>query len=160
MMNLATSSLTLTEIHTILFTSNFFRPVSFQASAATRSFRLAFAVASAALPLVWRLVLSVIRVFALSASRRSSSSVSLTHTAHISQPTACLPPATGYPRVKPSHVRRVYCVLTTVLTHDPTIPPTPPPPPGVILILIFAEALGLYGLIVALILSQQSVDCS
>lgn len=30
---------------------------------------------------------------------------------------------------------------------------------GVILILIFAEALGLYGLIVALILSQQSVDC-
>merc|ERR1719178_458434 len=29
-----------------------------------------------------------------------------------------------------------------------------------ILILIFAEALGLYGLIVALILSQQSVDCS
>ena len=31
---------------------------------------------------------------------------------------------------------------------------------GMILILIFAEALGLYGLIVALILSQQSVDCS
>jgi len=31
---------------------------------------------------------------------------------------------------------------------------------GVILILIFAEALGLYGLIVALILSQQSVDCA
>ena len=30
---------------------------------------------------------------------------------------------------------------------------------GVILILIFAEALGLYGLIVALILSQQSVSC-
>lgn len=30
---------------------------------------------------------------------------------------------------------------------------------GVILILIFAEALGLYGLIVALILSQQNVDC-
>ena len=31
---------------------------------------------------------------------------------------------------------------------------------GMILILIFAEALGLYGLIVALILSQQSADCS
>jgi len=31
---------------------------------------------------------------------------------------------------------------------------------GMILILIFAEALGLYGLIVALILSQQSVDCA
>merc|ERR1719408_449826 len=31
---------------------------------------------------------------------------------------------------------------------------------AVILILIFAEALGLYGLIVALILSQQSVECS
>lgn len=31
---------------------------------------------------------------------------------------------------------------------------------GMILILIFAEALGLYGLIVALILSQQSYDCS
>lgn len=30
---------------------------------------------------------------------------------------------------------------------------------GMILILIFAEALGLYGLIVALILSQQSADC-
>ena len=30
---------------------------------------------------------------------------------------------------------------------------------GVILILIFAEALGLYGLIVALILSQQSMSC-
>ena len=31
---------------------------------------------------------------------------------------------------------------------------------GMILILIFAEALGLYGLIVALILSQQSYSCS
>jgi len=31
---------------------------------------------------------------------------------------------------------------------------------GMILILIFAEALGLYGLIVALILSQQNVKCS
>ena len=31
---------------------------------------------------------------------------------------------------------------------------------GMILILIFAEALGLYGLIVALILSQQSYECS
>eukprot|EP00638_Chattonella_subsalsa_P010528 CAMPEP_0117796444 /NCGR_PEP_ID=MMETSP0948-20121206/11918_1 /TAXON_ID=44440 /ORGANISM="Chattonella subsalsa, Strain CCMP2191" /LENGTH=177 /DNA_ID=CAMNT_0005627613 /DNA_START=57 /DNA_END=590 /DNA_ORIENTATION=- len=31
---------------------------------------------------------------------------------------------------------------------------------GMILILIFAEALGLYGLIVALILSQQNVECS
>lgn len=31
---------------------------------------------------------------------------------------------------------------------------------GMILILIFAEALGLYGLIVALILSQQSFNCS
>jgi F0F1-type ATP synthase membrane subunit c/vacuolar-type H+-ATPase subunit K len=31
---------------------------------------------------------------------------------------------------------------------------------GMILILIFAEALGLYGLIVALILSQQSFQCS
>eukprot|EP01006_Ploeotia_vitrea_P042237 TRINITY_DN66614_c6_g2_i1.p2 TRINITY_DN66614_c6_g2~~TRINITY_DN66614_c6_g2_i1.p2 ORF type:complete len:167 (+),score=54.08 TRINITY_DN66614_c6_g2_i1:107-607(+) len=31
---------------------------------------------------------------------------------------------------------------------------------GMILILIFAEALGLYGLIVALILSQQSQDCT
>ena len=31
---------------------------------------------------------------------------------------------------------------------------------GMILILIFAEALGLYGLIVALILSQQSYVCS
>lgn len=31
---------------------------------------------------------------------------------------------------------------------------------GMILILIFAEALGLYGLIVALILSQQSFECS
>ena len=31
---------------------------------------------------------------------------------------------------------------------------------GMILILIFAEALGLYGLIVALILSQQSVSCA
>ena len=31
---------------------------------------------------------------------------------------------------------------------------------GMILILIFAEALGLYGLIVALILSQQSFSCS
>jgi V-type H+-transporting ATPase 16kDa proteolipid subunit len=30
---------------------------------------------------------------------------------------------------------------------------------GMILILIFAEALGLYGLIVALILSQQSYQC-
>merc|ERR1712167_446068 len=30
---------------------------------------------------------------------------------------------------------------------------------GMILILIFAEALGLYGLIVALILSQQNVEC-
>lgn len=30
---------------------------------------------------------------------------------------------------------------------------------GMILILIFAEALGLYGLIVAIILSQQSQDC-
>ena len=30
---------------------------------------------------------------------------------------------------------------------------------GMILILIFAEALGLYGLIVALILSQQSFQC-
>eukprot|EP00634_Sargassococcus_sp_CCMP2135_P013265 CAMPEP_0198650568 /NCGR_PEP_ID=MMETSP1467-20131203/5057_1 /TAXON_ID=1462469 /ORGANISM="unid. sp., Strain CCMP2135" /LENGTH=171 /DNA_ID=CAMNT_0044386425 /DNA_START=39 /DNA_END=554 /DNA_ORIENTATION=- len=30
---------------------------------------------------------------------------------------------------------------------------------GMILILIFAEALGLYGLIVALILSQQSAEC-
>jgi len=30
---------------------------------------------------------------------------------------------------------------------------------GMILILIFAEALGLYGLIVALILSQQKQDC-
>ena len=31
---------------------------------------------------------------------------------------------------------------------------------GMILILIFAEALGLYGLIVALILSQNSYECS
>jgi V-type H+-transporting ATPase proteolipid subunit len=31
---------------------------------------------------------------------------------------------------------------------------------GMILILIFAEALGLYGLIVALILSQNTFDCS
>jgi F0F1-type ATP synthase membrane subunit c/vacuolar-type H+-ATPase subunit K len=31
---------------------------------------------------------------------------------------------------------------------------------GMILILIFAEALGLYGLIVALILSQQSYQCT
>ena len=31
---------------------------------------------------------------------------------------------------------------------------------GMILILIFAEALGLYGLIVALILSQQSYQCA
>ena len=31
---------------------------------------------------------------------------------------------------------------------------------GMILILIFAEALGLYGLIVALILSQQSAECT
>ena len=31
---------------------------------------------------------------------------------------------------------------------------------GMILILIFAEALGLYGLIVALILSQQSFQCA
>mmetsp|Transcript_9621 Transcript_9621/g.30823 ORF Transcript_9621/g.30823 Transcript_9621/m.30823 type:complete len:166 (-) Transcript_9621:285-782(-) len=31
---------------------------------------------------------------------------------------------------------------------------------GMILILIFAEALGLYGLIVALILSQQTADCT
>ena len=31
---------------------------------------------------------------------------------------------------------------------------------GMILILIFAEALGLYGLIVALILSQSSQDCT
>ncbi len=31
---------------------------------------------------------------------------------------------------------------------------------GMILILIFAEALGLYGLIVALILSQQSFQCT
>lgn len=31
---------------------------------------------------------------------------------------------------------------------------------GMILILIFAEALGLYGLIVALILSQQSFSCT
>jgi len=31
---------------------------------------------------------------------------------------------------------------------------------GMILILIFAEALGLYGLIVALILSQQSFSCA
>jgi V-type H+-transporting ATPase proteolipid subunit len=31
---------------------------------------------------------------------------------------------------------------------------------GLILILIFAEALGLYGLIVAIILSQQVVECS
>jgi V-type H+-transporting ATPase proteolipid subunit len=31
---------------------------------------------------------------------------------------------------------------------------------GMILILIFAEALGLYGLIVALILSQQGFDCT
>ncbi len=31
---------------------------------------------------------------------------------------------------------------------------------GMILILIFAEALGLYGLIVALILSQQSYSCA
>jgi V-type H+-transporting ATPase proteolipid subunit len=31
---------------------------------------------------------------------------------------------------------------------------------GMILILIFAEALGLYGLIVALILSQQSYECT
>lgn len=31
---------------------------------------------------------------------------------------------------------------------------------GMILILIFAEALGLYGLIVALILSQNVVECS
>ena len=31
---------------------------------------------------------------------------------------------------------------------------------GMILILIFAEALGLYGLIVAIILSQQSYQCS
>jgi V-type H+-transporting ATPase proteolipid subunit len=31
---------------------------------------------------------------------------------------------------------------------------------GVILILIFAEALGLYGMIVALILSQQSFTCA
>jgi len=30
---------------------------------------------------------------------------------------------------------------------------------GVILILIFAEALGLYGLIVALILSSNTMDC-
>ena len=30
---------------------------------------------------------------------------------------------------------------------------------GMVLILIFAEALGLYGLIVALILSQQSAEC-
>ena len=31
---------------------------------------------------------------------------------------------------------------------------------GMVLILIFAEALGLYGLIVALILSQQSAECT
>lgn len=31
---------------------------------------------------------------------------------------------------------------------------------GMILILIFAEALGLYGMIVALILSQSSYSCS